>query len=65
MRVIVTGQIGMDKKPYLAEVVEFAGTQGEQIDLYHVGDMMYQEARDVRAGTILNLPISRLDSLRR
>lgn len=65
MRVIVTGQIGMDKKPYLAEAVEFAGKQGEHIDVYHVGDLMYQEARDVRPGTILNLPISRLDSLRR
>ncbi|MCU0688906.1 MAG: ATP-binding protein [Phycisphaerales bacterium] len=65
MRVLVTGQIGMDKKPYLQEVVDFAGKQGEQIDVYHIGDMMYAEARDVRPGTILNLPISRLDSLRR
>ncbi len=65
MRVLVTGQIGMDKKPYLQKVVEFAGQQGEQIDVYHIGDLMYAEARDVRPGTILNLPISRLDSLRR
>jgi adenylate kinase len=65
MRVLVTGQIGMDKKPYLQQVVDFAGTQGEHIDTYHIGDLMYAEARDVRPGTILNLPISRLDSLRR
>ncbi|GJM18938.1 MAG: hypothetical protein DHS20C14_11510 [Phycisphaeraceae bacterium] len=65
MRVIVTGQVGMDKKPYLAEVAAFAGDQGEHIDMYHVGDLMYAEAPDVRPGRILDLPLSRLNSLRR
>ncbi|MEQ8769003.1 MAG: AAA family ATPase [Phycisphaerales bacterium] len=65
MRVIVTGQVGMDKKPYLEEVAAFAGEQGESIDLYHVGDIMYDEAPDVRPGRILDLPLSRLNSLRR
>ncbi len=65
MRAIVTGQIGMDKKPYLIAAAEFAGQQGEAIDLYHVGDLMYREAADVRPTRILDLPISRLDTLRR
>lgn len=65
MRAIVTGQIGMDKKPYLDAAAAFAGSQGEQIELYNVGDMMYREAPDVRPGKILDLPISRLNSLRR
>jgi adenylate kinase len=65
MRAIVTGQIGMEKKPYLDTVAQFAGQQGENLNLYHVGDMMYREARDVRPGKILDLPISRLNSLRR
>jgi adenylate kinase len=65
MRVLLTGQIGLDKKRYVDAAVQFAASQGEQIDVYHVGDMMYAEAPDVKAGTILNLPISRLDSLRR
>lgn len=65
MRVVVTGQIGMDKKPYLEGVARFAGQQGESLKLYHVGDMMYAEGRDVRPGKILDLPISRLNSLRR
>lgn len=65
MRAIVTGQVGMDKKPYLNAVARFAGTQGESIPLFHVGDMMYNEARDVREGRILDLPLSRLTSLRR
>lgn len=55
----------MDKKPYLDAVARFAGQQGEALDLYHVGDMMYREAPDVRPGKILDLPISRLNSLRR
>jgi adenylate kinase len=65
MRAIVTGQIGMDKKPYLEAAAKFAGQQGEALDLFHVGDLMYAEAPDVRPGKILDLPISRLSSLRR
>lgn len=65
MRAIVTGQIGMDKKPYLDAAARFAGQQGESLALFHVGDMMYREAPDVRSGKILDLPISRLNSLRR
>ncbi|MGP1310304.1 MAG: AAA family ATPase [Phycisphaerales bacterium] len=65
MRAIVTGQVGMDKTPFLTSVREFAGAQGESIDLFHVGKMMYREAPDVRPGRILDLPLSRLQSLRR
>ncbi len=65
MRAIVTGQVGMDKKPYVEGVKDFAGEQGEALTVYHVGDIMYAEARDVRPGKILDLPLSRLNSLRR
>lgn len=65
MRAIVTGQVGLDKKKYLDEVAAFAGQQGEAIELLNVGDMMYAEAPDVRPGRILDLPLSRLHSLRR
>ena len=65
MRAIVTGQVGMDKKPYLTRVRDFAGEQGESVELFHVGDLMYKEAPEVRPGTILNLPLSRLNALRR
>jgi len=33
--------------------------------MYNVGDMMYAEGRDVKPGKILDLPLSRLNSLRR
>src|ERR1043166_1022550 len=65
MRAIVTGQIGMDKKPYLKAVADLAGQTGEPIALLNIGDMMYAEGKDVRPGRILGLPISRLNSLRR
>lgn len=65
MRVVLTGQIGNDKKPYIKAAEELAGQQGEPLTVYHVGDMMYKEARDVRPGRILDLPWSRLESLRR
>ena len=65
MRAVVTGQIGVDKRPYLEAVCEQAGQRGGKIDLFNVGRMMYKEALDVRPGRILDLPISRLASLRR
>ncbi|XHC25723.1 AAA family ATPase [Phycisphaerales bacterium ac7] len=65
MRAIVTGQVGMDKKSYLQGVVDFAGQQGETVKLFNIGDMMYAEGRDIRPGRILDLPWSRLNSLRR
>ncbi|MBT8486790.1 MAG: AAA family ATPase [Phycisphaerales bacterium] len=65
MRAIVTGQIGLDKKSYLTEVTERAGEHGGRIELFHVGDMMYAEAPDIHPGRILDLPLSRLTSLRR
>lgn len=65
MRAFVTGQVGMNKKPYLQGAVDLAGQQGETIALYNVGDVMYAEGRDVRPGKILDLPLSRLSSLRR
>ena len=65
MRAIVTGQIGVDKKPYLKAVKDAAELRGESVELFHLGDMMYREAPDVRPGRILDLPISRLATLRR
>ena len=67
MRVLVTGQIGLDKKQYLEEAATLAAARGEAggLKVYHIGDMMYREARDVPPGRILDLPLSRLNSLRR
>ena len=55
----------MDKKEYLQRVVRLAREHGERLEAYHVGDLMYGEARDVKAGRILDLPLSRLQALRR
>jgi adenylate kinase len=65
MRAIVTGQVGVDKGPYLEAVKQLAIKQGLDVEVFHVGAMMYKEAPDVPPGRILNLPISRLNTLRR
>ena len=65
MRVIVTGQVGMNKKSYLDDVARLAGNSGDAVEVYHIGDLMYTEAPDVRPGRILDLPLSRLNALRR
>jgi adenylate kinase len=65
MRAIVTGQVGVDKGPFLEEVKALAHQRGQDLHVCHVGQMMYKEAPDVPAGRILNLPITRLNTLRR
>src|SRR4028119_2432642 len=65
MRAIVTGQVGVDKGPYLEAVRQEARKNGLDLEVCHVGKMMYQEAPDVPQGRILNLPITRLNTLRR
>jgi len=65
MRAVVTGQVGVDKGPYLEAVKQLAVKQGFDVEVFHVGAMMYAEAPDVPPGRILNLPISRLNTLRR
>lgn len=65
MRAIVTGQVGVDKGPYLEAVQQLAKKNGIDLHVCHIGKMMYEEAPDVPAGRILNLPISRLNTLRR
>src|SRR5260370_37667218 len=65
MRAIVTGQVGVDKRPYLEAVKAQALSHGIDVEVCHVGQMMYAEAPDVPAGRILNIPIGRLNALRR
>jgi adenylate kinase len=65
MRAIVTGQVGIEKKRFLTAVQRLAGQRGQNLATYHVGDRMYAEAPDVRPGRILDLPLSRLSTLRR
>ncbi len=65
MRAIITGQVGVDKGPFLEEVRALALQRGHDLQVCHVGRMMYAEAPDVPAGRILNLPITRLNALRR
>ncbi len=65
MRMLLTGQVGLDRKAYLDEVQALADAAGDRLKVFHVGEMMYREAPDVRPGRILDLPLSRLNSLRR
>ena len=55
----------MDKGPYLEALRDMARRDGKDVAIFHVGQMMYEEAPDVPKGRILNLPISRLNTLRR
>ena len=65
MIVVVTGMVGIDKKSYLQKVCDYAASRGKDMLLCNVGDMMYAEAPDIRPGKILDIPMKRLNSLRR
>jgi adenylate kinase len=65
MIVVVTGMVGVDKKSYLQRVCEYCGARRREVLLCNVGDMMYAEAPDITPGKILDVPMKRLNSLRR
>jgi len=65
VHVIVTGQVGLEKKLFLEQVVEIARRQGQEVQLFNVGELMYAEAPDIAPGRILDLPRQRLSTLRR
>jgi len=65
LRGVITGQVGVDKKPFCERVAAIARAHGKELAVAHVGDMMYAEAPDVVPGRILDLPRNRLDALRR
>jgi adenylate kinase len=65
MRVVVTGQVGLDKAQFLQRAVGLAREAGGEVATCNIGAMMYAEAPDVSPGRILDLPLSRLTSLRR
>ena len=65
MRAVVTGQVGLDKKEFLQQVVEIARSKGRDVLLFNVGDLMYAEAPDIVPGRILDLSRQRLTTLRR
>ena len=65
MIVVVTGMVGLDKKGYLENLRRLAVDRGKNLFLCNVGEQMYAEAPDIGAGKILDIPIKRLNSLRR
>lgn len=65
VRAVVTGQVGLDKKEFLQQVVDIAKANGREVLLFNVGDLMYAEAPDIVPGRILDLSRQRLTTLRR
>ena len=65
MIVVVTGMVGINKKSYLQSLCDYAREQGNPMQLFNVGNQMYAEAPDIPPGKILDVPIQRLNPLRR
>jgi len=65
MRAILTGQVGLDKKQFVDQAARLAADRGVNVACFNVGDRMYAENADVSPGRILDLPLSRLHSIRR
>ncbi len=70
MRVLFTGQTGIDKKSQLQSLRDFCARKGKSIEaVFNVGDIMYEESRKsgapLKEGKILDLPLAQLGALRR
>lgn len=65
VRAVITGQVGLDKKPVLELVQQRARAAGREVHLFNVGELMCAEAPDIVPRRILDLPRQRLNALRR
>lgn len=70
MKVLFTGQTGLDKKAVLRRLEALCHERGHRIDaVYHLGDLMYEESEKagkvLKRGKILDLPPMELALLRR
>lgn len=65
MRILVTGQTGVEKAAYLQNVADLGKTTGKTIQVLSVGDLMYESDPTVRKGRILSLPLRQLRPMRR
>jgi adenylate kinase len=64
MRVVCTGQSGLNKPQFLRGVQQFARQQGKDVEMYDVGRLLCEEA-EVQPDAILNLRLPHLECLRR
>ena len=65
MRVLFTGQTGIDKKSHLEALKGFCAQEGRNIDaVFNIGDIMYEESlkagTPLKEGKILDLPLAQL-----
>lgn len=66
MRVLVTGQVGLNKRQYLEAAAEQVRQRGGSIQVVTVGQRMIENYHgEISDQTILNLPRATLDTLRR
>ena len=56
VRAVMTGQVGVDKKPFCERVAQIARDHGKEVVVCHVGDMMYALAPDVTALPLADAP---------
>ena len=69
MRILFTGQTGIDKKAQLQGLRDYCAQRGKTIDaVFNIGDMMYEESQKsgttLKEGKILDLPLAQLGALR-
>ena len=64
MRVVCTGQSGLNKAQFLRGVQQFARKRGHDVRIYDIGTLLCEEA-GVDANAILNLRLPHLECLRR
>lgn len=59
---IFTGQSGLERTSYLADLEKYASEKNQKFKVFRVGEMLY-DLRPVDRGKILDIPLGELDAL--
>lgn len=56
MKILFTGQPGLNKKPYIEKIVKACTQHNKKVKIFHIGELIYKKESSVLPGRILNLP---------
>lgn len=65
MKILITGQSGLETKSYLKNFKSYAKKKGEELELVSIGDLMYKEDPSIPRRRMLNIEIGRRNQIRR
>lgn len=56
MKVLFTGQPGLNKGPYVEKIAEVCKKNKKQVEVFHTGELIYGKGLSISRGRVLSLP---------